>query len=271
MNSPASLTSDSPLLLHRDGRGVATLTMNRPEVHNAFDDALLVSLTQALQSLGNDRDVRVVVLTGAGKSFSAGADLNWMRRVAKYTEEQNYHDAMALGELMSVLNSLPKPTIARVNGAAFGGGVGLVVCCDIGVACAEAQFSLSETRLGLIPAVISPYVVSAMGEKQARRYFLTAERFGAEQALRMRLVHEVVPLEDLDAAVNKVIDRLLQCGPNAQTEAKDLIASVVNRPATDSVVADTAERIAHVRASPEGQEGLSAFLEKREPNWIKKR
>ena len=249
--------------------GVFTITLNRPDIHNAFDDALIADLTQTLREAEADQKIRVIVLTGTGKSFSAGADLNWMQRMAHYTEEENYHDAMALAELMLTLNRLPKPTVARVHGAAYGGGVGLIACCDIAVSVAEAQFALTEVKLGLIPAVISPYVVAAIGEKAARRYFLTAERFSAGDGLRMGLLNEVVAAGELDQAVARFVALLLAAGPAAQAEAKDLIASVSHRPPTDSVIADTAERIAHVRVSPEGQEGLAAFLEKRKPNWVK--
>lgn len=248
-------------------KAVFTITLNRPDVHNAFDDRLIAELTQTLHTAAQNPDVRVVILTGAGKSFSAGADLNWMRRMAMYTEEENYHDAMALGELMVTLNRLPKPTIARVNGAAYGGGVGLIACCDIAVGVSEAQFALTEVRLGLIPAVISPYVVAAIGEKKSRRYFLTGERFSAEQAKALGLLNEVVAADELDHVVNRIAASLLEAGPIAQAEAKDLISSVSHRPVTDSLIADTAERIAHLRISPEGQEGLAAFLEKRKPNW----
>ena len=249
--------------------GVLTVTLNRPDIHNAFDDVLIADLTQTLREAEVNEKIRVIVLTGTGKSFSAGADLNWMKRMARYTEEENYHDAMALAELMLTLNRLPKPTIARVNGSAYGGGVGLIACCDMAVAVSDAQFALTEVKLGLIPAVISPYVVAAIGEKTARRYFLTAERFGAADAQRMGLLNEVVDADELDQAVARIVALLLAAGPAAQAEAKDLIACVSHRPPTDSVIADTAERIAHVRVSPEGQEGLAAFLEKRKPNWVK--
>ena len=258
------------LLTSRSTDGAFTITLNRPDIHNAFDDHLIADLTLTLEAAGSDATIRAVVLTGNGKSFSAGADLNWMRRMATFTEEENYHDAMALGELMLTLNRLPKPTIARVNGAAYGGGVGLIACCDIAIAVDDAQFALSEVKLGLIPAVISPYVVAAIGEKKARRYFLTGERFTAMDAVDSGLLNSCVPANELDHAVQKMIDLLLAAGPVAQAEAKDLIASVAHRPPTDSVVADTAERIAHIRISPEGQEGLAAFLEKRTPGWLKK-
>ena len=260
----------SSLLTYRSGDGVLTITLNRPDIHNAFDDRLILELTQTLETAGADNSIRVVILTGEGKSFSAGADLNWMRRMAAFTEEQNYHDAMALGELMLTLNRLPKPTIARVNGPAYGGGVGLIACCDIAIAANDAQFALTEVKLGLIPAVISPYVVAAIGEKKARRYFLTGERFSAADAVGFGLLNASVAPDDLDQAVQAMIDMLMIPGPVAQAEAKDLIASVAHRPPTDSVVADTAERIAHIRISPEGQEGLAAFLEKRSPGWLKK-
>ena len=250
--------------------GVFTITLNRPDIHNAFDDTLIADLTRTLHEAQADKNVRIIVLTGIGKSFSAGADLNWMKRMARYTEEENYHDAMALAELMLTLNRLPKPTIARVNGAAYGGGVGLIACCDMAIGVTDAQFALTEVKLGLIPAVISPYVVAAIGEKMSRRYFLTAERFSATDAMRMNLLNEVVDVNELDQAVARLAAALLAAGPVAQAEAKDLIASVSHRPPTDSVIADTAERIAHVRISPEGQEGLAAFLEKRKPSWIKK-
>jgi methylglutaconyl-CoA hydratase len=257
----------SNLITSLAAEAVLTITLNRPDVHNAFDDHLIAELTQTLHSAAENSKVRVVVLTGTGKSFSAGADLNWMRRMAIYTEEENYHDAMALGELMVTLNRLPKPTIARVNGAAYGGGVGLIACCDIAVGINEAQFALTEVRLGLIPAVISPYVVAAIGEKKSRRYFLTGERFSAEQAKSLGLLNEVVAADELDTVVNRIAASLLEAGPIAQAEAKDLISSVAHRPVTDSLIADTAERIAHLRISPEGQEGLAAFLDKRKPNW----
>ena len=258
------------LLTSQSANGVLTITLNRPEIHNAFDDQLIVQLTQILEAAGADKAIRVVALTGAGKTFSAGADLNWMRRMAAFSEEENYHDAMALGELMLTLNRLPKPTIARVNGAAYGGGVGLIACCDMAVAVDHAQFALTEVKLGLIPAVISPYVVAAIGGKKARRYFLTGERFSATDAVAFGLLNMTVAENELDQAVGKMIDLLLVGGPAAQAEAKDLIASVAHRPPTDSVIADTAERIAHIRISSEGQEGLAAFLEKRAPAWLKK-
>ena len=259
------------ILLSTGSRGVATLTLNRPEKHNAFDDALIAELTRKLVQLNNDDRTRIVILTGAGKSFSAGADLNWMRSMAKFSEDENIEDALKLAELMDVLNTLRKPTIARVNGAVYGGGVGLVACCDIAIAADTAKFALSEVKLGLVPSVISPYVIAAVGEHQARRYFLTAEAFDAEQAQKIGLIHEAVPAAKLDEAIGKEVNLLLKAGPKALTACKELIAantaaSVSTRRALKQ---KTAQLIAQLRVSEEGQEGLSAFLEKRSPKWIK--
>jgi len=211
----------------------------------------------------------VVVLAAKGKSFSAGADLNWMKRVARYSEAENIRDAVALASLMRTLDAMTKPTIARVQGAAFGGGVGLVACCDIAVASAAATFSLSEVRLGLIPAVISPYVIAAIGSRNARRYFLTAERFNAHEALRIGLVHSVVQGSELDNAVDGILDELLRGGPKAISAAKDLIAHVAHRPIDQLLAEETATRIAQIRVSPEGQEGIAAFLDKRPASWTR--
>ena len=254
-----------------DVRGVATLTLNRPQVYNAFDDRLIAALMHELRELEHNAHVRVAVLAAEGKSFSAGADLNWMQRMAKYSEADNIRDAVALANLMRVLDTMSKPTVARVQGAAFGGGVGLVACCDIACASSAAVFCLSEVRLGLIPAVISPYVIAAMGQRNARRYFLTAERFDAQEALRIGLVHTVVDPAQLDATLTQMIDELLKGGPHAIAEAKDLIASVSNRPVDQALAEDTAARIARIRVSSEGQEGTNAFLEKRAPGWTKPR
>jgi len=252
-----------------DRRGVATLTLARPEVHNAFDDKLIADLTAALARLGQDPAVRAVVLAAEGKSFSAGADLGWMQRMAGYGEAENLADARALGGLMRTLNDLPKPTVAKVQGAAYGGGVGLVACCDIAIAAPAASFMLSEVRLGLIPAVISPYVVGAIGTRAARRYFLTAERIDAEAALALGLLHRVVPAEELDAAAEATVTQLLGNGPHAIAAAKSLIAAV-DRPLDEAVIEDTARRIAEIRAGEEGREGIAAFLEKRKPAWVAK-
>jgi len=259
--------TDSLVIDHQGPIGI--ITLNRPERHNAFDDVLIASLTEALRDMEADASLRVVVLSGAGASFSAGADLGWMKRMAGFSREENVQDAMGLGALMRTLAHLAKPTIARVHGAAYGGGVGLVACCDIAVALQGATFSFSEAKLGLIPAVISPYVIAAIGERAARRYFLTAERFDAAEAWRLGLVHDLATTpDDLDDKIGDVIEALLACGPAAQRESKELIRAVAHRPVMSDVIQDTAERIARVRASPEGREGVAAFLGKRKPSWV---
>ena len=259
--------SDS-VLLNIDHHGVATLTLNREEKHNAFDDAIIAELTAKLKQLDADASVRVVVLTGAGKTFSAGGDLNWMRSMASFSEKENIEDALKLADLMEVLDGLSKPTIAKVNGPAYGGGVGLVACCDIAIAVPAAKFALTEVRLGLIPAVISPYVLAAIGEHQARRYFLTAEPIEAQTAYHIGLIHEVVTPDILDETVNMLAASLLKGGPKALFAAKRFIAeqSAVDRKALKK---KTAQLIAELRISEEGQEGLTAFLEKRNAGWIK--
>ncbi|MBM3538641.1 MAG: enoyl-CoA hydratase/isomerase family protein [Alphaproteobacteria bacterium] len=250
-----------------DGRGAATVWLNRPEVHNAFDDTLIATLTGELRRVEADEKVRVVVLAGRGKSFSAGADLGWMKRMAGYTEAENRRDAEALAELLRTLNFLGKPTIAAVQGNAYGGGVGLVACCDIAVAVEAASFALTEVRLGLTPATISPYVVAAIGERQARRYFLTAEAFNAHEAQRIGLVHQTCKPDELPLIVAQIIDSLVACGPAAQAAAKDLVRRVARAPVDAGMIADTARRIAEIRVSPEGREGIAAFLEKRKATW----
>ena len=218
------------ILLEIDG-SIGIVTLNNAEKHNAFDDLLIAELTAAFNALDANSAVRVVILSALGKSFSAGADLNWMKRMANYSPEENLRDATALAKLMSTLHDLSKPTIARVQGAAYGGGVGLVACCDIAVGTQSASFSLSEARLGLIPAVISPYVIAAIGERAARRYFLTAERFDAAEAFRLGLLHELASdHEAMDDKINDIVTALLSCGPNAIREGKSLIAAVANRP-----------------------------------------
>jgi methylglutaconyl-CoA hydratase len=248
---------------------VATVTLNRPEIHNAFDETLIARLTAAFVSLDDNPDVRVVVLAAAGKSFCAGADLNWMQRMAAFGPEENLADAQALAAMLRALYAWSKPTIARVAGAAYGGGVGLVAACDIAIAVPEATFALSEAKLGLIPATIGPYVIEAIGARQARRYFLTAERFAAADALRIGLVHEVVPRDQLDARIDALIAMLKGAGPTAQLECKALVRGVAHRPIDEDVIDGTAEHIAAVRASPEGREGVAAFLGKRPAAWIR--
>lgn len=257
--------SDS-LSLQRDG-AVARVRLNRPELHNAFDAGLIASLDDALESLGADAAVRVVVLEGAGASFSAGADLNWMRGMASASEAANREDALALARLMRTLDELPKPTIARVHGAAFGGGVGLVACCDIAIGAPEARFGLTESKLGLLPAVISPYVIAAIGARQARRWFATAEIFEAAEALRIGLLHQVVANDQLDAAVQRQVDLLMKTGPVASATAKALVRRVAMAGEPAAIDDANVDLIARLRVSPEGQEGISAFLDKRKPGW----
>jgi len=261
---------DHVLNLTIDQRGVARLTMNRPELRNAFNEELIGAICDAMGRLNTDRNVRAIVLTGAGSAFSAGADLNMMKRVAEFSAAENKDDARRLAHMLHAIYAAPKPTIALVNGPAMGGGVGLTAACDIAVAADTAFFALSEVRLGIIPAVISPFVIEAIGARQARRFFLSGERFDAETARRIGLVHMVAIPENLEATLDGLIGDLLSCGPIAQSEAKDLIRSVANRPITDAVMEDTAGRIARLRASAEGREGVTAFLEKRKAEWITK-
>ncbi len=259
--------SEDRLMVAETAPGVTRVTLNRPEIHNAFDDLLIDELDKTFARLDNDGSVRVVVLAANGKSFSAGADLNWMKRMATYDRGDNVADAIRLGELMHRVATLSKPVIGVVQGAAYGGGVGLVACCDIALAAERARFSLSEVKLGLIPAVIGPYLVAAIGRRAARRYVLSAETFDAATARRLGLVHEVVPAERLEATGERIVAELGAGGPLAQAAAKALIADVVDQRPGD-VLGLTAQRIANIRASDEGQEGLAAFLEKRKPAWI---
>jgi methylglutaconyl-CoA hydratase len=250
-----------------DNRGIATLTLNRPEVHNAFDDAMIAELVSVLKSLANNDAVRLLLLTANGKNFSAGADLNWMRSMAQKDYNQNLTDAEELATLMHRLDKFPKPTIALVKGAAFGGALGLVACCDIAIADENASFCLSEVKIGLIPAVISPYVMRAIGERQSRRYFLTAERFSAATALELGLLHDVVSADQLAVRAEYFISTLMQNSPVAMSTAKALIHNIYNRKISNNVIAHTTQAIAEIRVSAEGQEGLSAFLSKRKPAW----
>ncbi|MGO1076590.1 enoyl-CoA hydratase-related protein [Inquilinus sp. CA228] len=247
--------------------GIGTVVMDRPDRHNAFDEHVIAELTEGFVKLGADDAVRAVVLRGAGKSFSAGADLDWMRRMAAYDEAANLADARALAALMRTIDTLPQPTVALVHGPAYGGGVGLVACCDIAIATEAASFSLSEVKLGLIPAVISPYVVRAIGARAARRYFLTAERFDAVEARRLGLVHELVAGDGLEEAARQVLAALRGNGPAAVRAAKDLVGAVAGK-APAEVEEDCARRIAAIRAGDEGKEGVAAFLEKRKPSWL---
>ena len=247
---------------------IAIVVLNRPDVHNAFNEALIAELTSTLTTLDDNESVRAIVLAGAGKSFCAGADLNWMKRMAAYGQEENVADASALANMLRTLAGVSKPTIARVHGAAMGGGAGLVACCDIAIAAQDATFAFSEGKLGLIPATIGPYVVEAIGARQARRYFISAERFTAAEAFRIGLVHDIATLTELDARVNEMLGALMLVGPRAQMECKALIRGIAHRRIDSDVIAGTAEHIAAVRASPEGRAGVKAFLEKRAAPWV---
>lgn len=258
----------SALLVTIDNRGVAEVRLNRPELHNAFDDTLIAELTESLQRLNDNPRVRALVLASNGKSFSAGADLNWMARMADYDQTQNLEDSRALAALMATLNQMLVPTIARVQGAAYGGGVGLAACCDIVVASDNASFALTEVKLGLMPAVISPYVIAKIGISAARRYFLTAERFDAATAKQLGLVHEVVDRDELDSKIESLLTTLLTNGPHAMAAAKMLIQHVGNQRIEPGLIDETAQRIARIRASDEGKDGLRAFLDKRQPGWV---
>jgi methylglutaconyl-CoA hydratase len=258
-----------PSLQLADRAGVRTIAMNRPQVYNAFDDGLIAELTDALAAAGRDPAVRAVVLTGAGASFSAGADLHWMRGMAKASEAENREDSLRLAALMRTLQFLPKPTVARVNGAAYGGGVGLVACCDIAIGVDGAKFGLTEVKLGLVPAVISPYVIAAIGLRQSRRLFLTGELFDAPTAQRIGLLHQCVPAQELDGAVDAVLAAFAKAGPVAQAEAKRLALRVAgqDQAQAERIDRENAELIARLRVSAEGQEGLGAFLDKRAAAW----
>lgn len=263
-------TDFETLTIDRDG-GVATVWMNRPDRHNAFNETLIAELDAAFAQLDADATVRVVVLAGRGKSFSAGADLNWMKAQGEASEAANVADARKLADMLARLATLTKPTIARVHGAALGGGMGLASACDICVASAKAVFATSEVKFGLTPATISPYVLRAIGPRQAHRYFLTAERIEAARAFELGLVHELVEDEAaLDAKLAELVDAILLGGPQAQAAAKDLIRTVAHQPVTEAVLDDTARRIAALRATPEAKEGLSAFLDKRPASWVAK-
>src|SRR5260221_8119297 len=248
--------------------GVAVLWLNRPEVRNAFNDIMIAELTAAFAELDADPAVRAVVLAGHGKVFCAGADLNWMKRMGEMDFEENRKDALAFGAMLNRLHALKKPTIARVHGAAFAGGMGLIAACDIAAASTETEFAVSEVRLGPMPATISPYVLAAMGERAARRYFLTAERFSAAEAYRIGFIQELAQPEELDATVNAILGEIVQGAPGAHAETKDLISSVAGRPLTSELLGAMAGRIASARASGEGKEGVRAFLEKRKPAWL---
>ena len=248
--------------------GVGIITLNRPERHNAFDDILIRELIAAVAAMAADDAVRVLVISSTGKSFSAGADLDWVARAAAYSPDESLRDARALAEMLRALAQMNKPTLARVQGSAYGGGVGLVAACDIAIATYATQFSFPEVRLGLIPSVISPHVISAIGERYARRYMLTAERFSAAEAYRIGLVHEIVPDHAaLDEAIGEIVENLMKSAPRAVGECKETLHAMAGRPVSEALIEDTVRRIASIRAGAEAKEGIGAFLEKRTPQW----
>ena len=247
---------------------IRTITLSRPDVRNAFNDEVIAELKAAFEDAGQASDVRCVVLAAVGPAFCAGADLNWMRRMADYTRDENLADANGLAEMLRTLYECPKPTIARVQGDVFAGGVGLVAACDMAVSVDTATFCLSEVKLGLIPATISPYVIRAMGARASHRYFLTAERFNAMEALRSGLVHEVVTAEALDAKVSELTQALVSASPNAVKVCKQLLQHVANKDIDRALIAHTVAGIADIRASDEGKEGVQSFLQKRKPSWL---
>jgi len=258
------------LTISRSGNSgnCATVTLNRPDVRNAFNEITIAEITRAFRELGAQSEVRAIVLAANGPAFCAGADLNWMKKMAGYTHAENQADALQLAEMLRTIYLCPQPVVARVQGDCYAGGMGLVAACDIVIAVEEANFCLSEVRLGLIPATIAPYVIKAMGEQAARRYFLTAERFDAQQALRLGVAHEVVAAAALDDKVAEIVKALVNNSPNAVQQAKVLVREVTGQTVNDALLADTAQRIAHIRASEQGREGVASFLEKRKPAWL---
>ena len=253
--------------LDKTPSGIALVWLNRPDVRNAFNETMIAELTDALRAVDGDAGMRAMVLAARGPAFCAGADLNWMKKMSGYTFEQNRADALGLARMLHTLHAMKKPTIARVHGAAFAGGMGLVAACDVAVAAQSAEFCLSEVKLGLIPATISPYVIAAMGERAASRYMLTAERFSAAEAYRIGLVQEITLDEELDATINAMLGELVAGSPAAHASTKELIRAVAGRRIDDDLIGDTATRIATARASEEGKEGIRSFLEKRKPAW----
>ncbi|WP_081960787.1 enoyl-CoA hydratase-related protein [Nitrincola sp. A-D6] len=269
-STTVSVTTES-ISLHYLDEGVAELVLNRPEKHNAFDDGMIAALIEKLDEAEQNSSLHILLLRSEGKHFSAGADLGWMKRMANNSHAENLTDASELARLMDKLNHFSKPVIGLIQGAAYGGAVGLTACCDMVIASRDARFCLSEVKIGLMPAVISPYVIRAIGERQARRYFISAEVFDAETAQQLGLVHQLVDsATDLAEAANSFIAQLNQNSPQAMQAAKSLIFAVSHRPISKQVIDETTQRIADIRVSDEGQEGLSAFLNKRRPNWPSK-
>ncbi len=260
-------TQKPSIIIDKKTNGVASITMNRPDMHNAFDDAIINNLTNAIRDFDRDDDVRILVLNAVGKSFSAGADLNWMKRMANFSWEENYQDSLKLAGLLQALKDCRKTTVAVIQGAAFGGGAGLVACCDIALASDKALFCFSEVKLGLIPSVISPYVVNAIGERNAKRLFATAEKVNASEAKIIQLVHKIYPHAELEAKSQDYVNRILANGPKAMAQSKQLVNYVHNQAITEELILETAQRIADIRATSEGKEGVSAFLEKRPADW----
>ena len=258
---------NSTALFELNEQGIGTITLNRPQLHNAFDEKMIETLSNQLETIAQSPDIRLVVIKANGKSFSAGADLNWMQKMTQYTKEENQQDANALAILLNQLYTLPQPTIALVHGNAFGGGVGLVACCDIVIASETAEFCFSEVKLGLIPAVISPYVIKAIGARQAKRYFISAEQFSASEAKILGLVDEVLPHYDLEPALNHLLQDLLENGPQAMRAIKRLVLDIQDYPIDETLMEVTSHCIAAIRVSEEGQQGLKAFLTKRKPDW----
>jgi methylglutaconyl-CoA hydratase len=247
---------------------IGRITLNRPEVRNAFNDSVIAEVTTAFAELGQRDDVRCIVLAAEGTAFCAGADLNWMRKMADYSRDENLADAAKLAEMLRVIYECPKPTVVRVQGDAYAGGMGLVAACDIAVSVDTANYCLSEVKLGLIPATISPYVIRAMGARAAHRYFLTAERFTAAEALRIGYVHEVVSADQLDAKVAEITTALCNASPNAVKVCKKLVQDVAERPVSQPLIDATVAGIADIRSSVQGKEGVSSFLQKRKPSWL---
>lgn len=261
--------NENAIQLNIDDRGVATVTIDRPDKHNAFDGHVIAELTETFEDIASKSEIKVMILRSNGRNFSAGADLDWMKRMADYSHEENIRDANALAKMLYTLNYLPCASIARVQGAAMGGGAGLVCCCDIAIASDRASFAFSEAKLGLIPATISPYILRSIGSKAARRYFLSAERFDAKRALQLGMVSEVTSEEQLDEQIDKLVDTILANSSEAVKDAKRLVFDVEGQEVNDALLQMTSERIADIRASEEGKEGLAAFLEKRRPSWVK--